>query len=115
MLTTHCLQLERLIWLMAKEAGGAMVVDEASLDPLWSTKYDRIPGGAATMLKVEAATLPEPTDTQLAKLASLLEGKSEESTPESLLQVGMSGYPPSYVVARLAPLVQCRDGKWSKT
>lgn len=115
MLTTHCLQLERVIWLMAQEQGGAMLVDEANLNPLWTTKFDRVENSSTTLLKITADSLPEPTDSQLAKLARLLDGKSEESTPEALLQVGMSGYPPSYVVARLAPLVQCKNGKWSKS
>ena len=114
MLTMHALQLERVIWLMAHEQGGAVVVDEAAINPLWTTKYERVKG-KETLLKVTADQLPEPTDSQLLKLVTLLNGQTEESTPEALMKVGMSGYPPSYVIARLAPFVQCRDGKWKKT
>lgn len=114
MLTAHCLQLERVIWLMAAKHGAAVEVDEAGLNPLWTTRYDRVPGAAQTMLKITATQLPEPTDGQIVKLAELLAGQPEEATPSALLQVGMSGYPPSYVCGRLAPLVVCRDGKWAK-
>lgn len=118
MLTLQALQLERTIWLMANERGGEMVVDEAALNPLWTTNFARVevePGkNHPTLLRITATQLPEPTDGQIKKLADLLAGQPEEATPAALLQVGMSNYPSSYVVARLAPLVVCRDGKWGR-
>lgn len=112
----HALQLERLIWLMAREAAGAVVVDEASLNPLWDASYERVKmedgKDHPTLLKITANALPEPSDTQIRKLAELLNGQPEEATPAALMQCGMSGFPPGYVTARLAPLVVCKDGKW---
>lgn len=107
----HCHQLERTIWLMAREAGGAVVIDEASVNPLWDLKYERV-DGHKTLLKISATELPEPTEGQIRKLAELLADKSEEATPTAVLECGLSMYPVSYVVARLAPLVRCRDGWW---
>lgn len=106
------LQLERTIWLMANERGGEMVIDEAALSPLWMTKFNRVEGASQTLLRITASQLQEPTDSQIKRLADLLADKPEEATPQALLESGLSNYPPSYVVARLAPLVQCRDGKW---
>lgn len=117
MLLLQCLQLERTIWLMAKEQGGATVVDEAALNPLWQTKFERVAVDGKlhpTLLKITATQLPEPTDGQIRQLADALADQPEEATPAALLKVGMSGYPPSFVCARLAPLVACRDGKWSR-
>lgn len=117
MLMMQALQLERTLWLMTKEHGGSMVVDEASLNPLWQTKFERVVVDGKehpTLLKITASQLPEPTDGQIKLLADALAGQPEEATPQALLQVGMSGFPPSYVVARLSPLVVCRDGKWNR-
>jgi hypothetical protein len=116
-LTMQSLQLERTIWLMAKEHGGAMVVDEAALNPLWDLKYERVQVEGKdhpSLLKITATQLPEPTDSQIKLLADELAGQPEEKTPEALLKAGMAGYPPSFVVARLAPIVVCRDGKWNR-
>lgn len=113
----HALQLERTIWLMAAERGGAMVVDEAALNPLWQTKFERVEVEGKqhpTLLKITATQLPEPNDGQIRMLADLLAGQPEEATPAALLQAGMSGYPPAYVIARMAPLVVARDGKWHR-
>ena len=118
MLLMQALQLERTVWLMAKEHGGAMVVDEAALNPLWKTKFERVEMEEKphpTLLKITADQMQEPSDGQIQKLAGLLAGRGEEATPDALLQCGMSGFPPAYVCGRLAPLVQCRDGKWVKT
>lgn len=114
MLMMQNLQLERTIWLMAQKAGGHVVVDEAVLNPLWKADFDRVPGESQTLLKITASQLPEPTDAQIVKLAELLAEQPEEATPSALLQAGMSGYPPSYVCARLAPMVRCQDGKWQR-
>ncbi len=118
-LTMQSLQLERTIWLMAREHGGAMVIDEASLNPLWDIKYERVmvegeKENHPSLLKITATQLPEPTDGQIKALADALADQSEEATPQALLAVGLSSYPPSFVVARLAPLVVCRDGKWHR-
>lgn len=117
MLMMQSLQLERTIWLMAAERGGAMVVDEATLNPLWQTKFERVVVEGKphpTLLRITATQLPEPTDGQIRQLADALAGQPEAATPAALLQVGMSGYPPSYVCARLAPLVVCREGAWAR-
>ncbi len=111
------LQLERTIWLMAREHGGAIVIDEASLNPLWDIKYERVKVEGKdhpSLLKITATQLPEPTDSQIKALADTLADQPEEATPQALLAVGLSNYPPSFVVARLAPLVVCRDGKWNR-
>lgn len=117
MLTMQMLQLERTIWLMATERGGVIVVDEAALSPLWQTTFERVEVEGKphpTLLKITATQLPDPTDGQIRQLADALAGQPEEATPEALLKVGMSGFPPAYVCARLAPLVVCRDGKWNR-
>lgn len=106
------LQLERTLWLMANEAGGAIVVDEAALNPLWDLKFERVAGAAPTLLRITASSLQEPSDGQIRKLASLLAGQPEDRTPSALLECGMMSLPPSYVVSRLAPLVRCQDGHW---
>lgn len=113
----QCLQLERTIWLMAAERGGAMVVDEVGLNPLWTTKYERVEVDGKehpTLLRITATQLPEPADGQIRALADLLAEQPEEATPSALLQVGLTGYPPAYICARLAPLVACRDGRWAR-
>lgn len=110
----HALQLERTIWLLAREAGGSMVIDEASVNPLWDLKYERGEGNK-TLLKISAVELQEPSDTQIKKLADLLADQPEARTPSALLECGMSNFPAGYVVARLGPLVQCLDGIWKRT
>lgn len=110
----HSLQLERTIWLLVRESGGSMVIDEASVSPLWDLKYERVDGNQ-TLLKISAVELQEPTDTQIKKLADLLADQPEARTPSALLECGMSNFPAGYVVARIAPLVQCRDGIWKRT
>ena len=110
-LNAHALQLERIIWLMATDKGGAMVVDEASINPLWNTKYERVKDHK-TLLKISAECLPEPTEKQFEKLAALLDGKPQAEITSALLQVGLSLYPPVYVMARLAPLARCVEGVW---
>lgn len=113
----HALQLERTIWLMAAERGGAMVVDEAALNPLWQTKFERVDVDGKqhpTLLRITATQLPDPSDGQIRLLADLLAGQPEEATPAALLQAGLSGYPPAYIIARIAPLVVARDGKWNR-
>lgn len=108
------LQLERTIWLLAHEAGGSVVVDEASMHPLWDVKYERIEGASKTLLKITAVELPEATEAQIRRLADLLADQPEARTPSALLEAGVAHFAPSYIVARLAPLVQCRDGVWKK-
>lgn len=90
-----------------------MVVDEASLDPLWLTRYERVEGAPQTMLKITASKLQEPSANQINRLAELLANQPEEATRDALLQVGLSNYPPAYVCSRLAPLVRCLNGKWT--
>ena len=102
---------------MATEQGGAMVVDEAALNPLWQTKFERVVVDGKphpTLLKIVADKLPEPSNSQIQMLADLLAGQPEETTPSALLQAGLSGYPPSYICARLAPIVVSRDGTWNR-
>lgn len=106
-------QLERTIWLLVREAGGAVAIDEASINPLWDLKYDRVEGHK-TLLKISATDLPDATEGQIRKLAELLADKPEAATPSALLECGLSAYPASYVIGRLAPLVVCSDGWWKK-
>lgn len=110
LLTTQLVQLQRTVWLMAREAGGAMVIDEASMDPLWDLKYERVKGNP-TLLKVEAAMLPEPTPEQITKLADRLRGTSKPPGDE-MMNVGLVDYPFAYVVGRLSPLIVIHQGQW---
>jgi hypothetical protein len=110
MMVTQQLQFQRTIWLMAKEAGGVMTIDEAEMNPLWQIKYHR-PEGSQTRLTIKAETMPEPTDDQIRVLAAALLGK-QKALHEEAGAIGLGVYPSAYIIARLAPIAVNHNGKW---
>lgn len=110
MMAAQALQFQRTIWLMAKEAGGVMTIDEAEMNPLWQIKYNR-PEGSQTRLTIKAEAMPEPTEEQIRTLAGSLLGKKNALHEEAQV-VGLHNYPGSYIMGRLAPLVVNNNGTW---
>jgi hypothetical protein len=112
MLNLQMLQMQRTVWMMAQVAGGEVTIDEEKMDPLWEIRYSR-PENSKTKLTIFAKKLPEPQEEQLTKLADILTA-GQMDLRESLLAVGLSGYPGSYIIARLSPYIVLHEGVWMK-
>jgi hypothetical protein len=116
MMAMQQMQLTRTIWMLAKQAGGTVTIDEAQMDPLWEVKYERPTDGDKTKLTVIASAMPTPSDEQIELLAKILLGTGKNPSDE-MINVGLVDYPLSYLVNRLKAHIEWDDATklWAKT
>lgn len=105
------IQQQRVLWQTIRQFGGSVTVDMEKVDPLWDLKFEAIDKTKPNVVTMTAALLPEPTQEQLEKLASLLLGTSQNPINVQA-QVGLPDHPTSYLVARMTPIVVFDGKKW---
>lgn len=106
------IQLRRTLWLVLKEVGRPVAVNETAAHPLWRMQATRLPDG---QIQLEALQLLDPTEEQLAELAERLEG-TRMNLEEAMRDSALKDHPPEYLKKVLAPRVIRRDdtGYWVK-
>lgn len=103
------IQLRRTLWLVLKQVGKPVILDETECHPLWRMKGKRLDDGKA---ELEAVTLPEPTNDALNALVEILNG-SMTDLETAMEQTELKDHPPAYIQMRLQPmLVRRDDGYW---
>ena len=103
------IQLRRTLWLIVKQAGGKVILDEDMTHPLWQMKATRTQD---KKLQLESIQLPDPTETQLAVVASILDGTRME-VQDAIEHTELNEYPPNYVEKVLKDrVVRGEDGYW---
>lgn len=103
------IQLRRTLWLITKQTGGTVVIDETKTHPLWRLKATRMPDGK---MQLEAMQLPDPTEEQLATLAEALNGSRSE-LGDAMEKTELKDHPPAYIEKCLKDLVVRKpDGYW---
>ncbi len=99
----HSMQLQRTLWLAVRQMGGSIKLDESATPPLWNLGYMRVKDAAGkdtSEIVINATLLPEATEEQLGKLATLLLGKKDDPSA-AIDQVGLGEYPKSYTIKAL--------------
>lgn len=99
----HSVQLQRTLWLVVREAGGKVTVNEKETDPLWNLSYHRSET-SQDLLHIEATVLPEATEIQIAQMVTVLRGKKDHPA-KAMDDAGLGEYPTSYVTKKLAPFI----------
>jgi hypothetical protein len=103
------IQLRRTLWLIVKQVGGKVILDEELTHPLWQMKATRTQD---KKLQLESIQLPDPTETQLAVVASILDGTRME-VQDAIEHTELNEYPPNYVEKVLKDrVVRGEDGYW---
>jgi hypothetical protein len=100
------LQLQRTLWLAAKQAGGTLILDEQKVDLLWNLAFERTPEG---MLKVVGAVTPEADEADIELAAKALLGTNGQLTVYAADHERLKNYPIEYLEYRMSK--HCRyDG-----
>jgi len=103
------LQLRRTLWLILKQAGKPMIVDERECHPLWRMKATRLGDGRA---QLEAVQLPDPTEAELTHLTEMLNGTRME-LDAAMAQTPLKDHPPQYIQMCLHNRVRLAEsGYW---
>jgi len=103
------LQLRRTLWLILKQTGKPMIIDERECHPLWRMKATRLGDGRA---QLEAVQLPDPTDEQLDHIAEMLNGTRME-LDAAMAQTELKDHPPQFIEMCLHSRVRFADsGYW---
>lgn len=102
-------QLQRILWLTVKAAGGKVTLDEGSIPPLWRLDKRR-PEGSMLLELTASVTEPLPPEL-LEKLATKLAGTSLhiEDVQEEL---GLQMWPADYLAFCLQNSLAWMNGKW---
>lgn len=108
-LVFELMQHRRTLWLILKQLGPSVIVDENECHPLWRMKSTRMDDGK---LRLEAIQLPEPTDEQLKRLDDILNGTRME-LQAAMEQTELKDHPPQYIEMRLRDRVRMAEtGYW---
>lgn len=103
------IQLRRTLWLITKQSGGTVILDETLTHPLWRMKATRLPDGK---MQLEAMQLPDPTLEQLAMMVLILDGSRSE-LGDAMQSTDLKDHPPAYIEKVLKNLVVRKpDGYW---
>lgn len=111
----HCLQLERIIWLLADSLPDkALTVDLRQTNPLWTLKFSNPDASLPHFVRFTAAILPDPTPEQLDALAALLMGTSTaiENVQD---KVDLPVHPSPYLHEKLSSRITLEKGIWIAT
>lgn len=104
-------QLQKFVWTLVRLAGGEIVIDEATIDPLWDLTYSQVEE-SKTALRVTAGKLLEPTSAQIAELARRLVGTAKNPVEEAAM-LGFVDYPLSYWSECLKTHLDFTDKIWT--
>lgn len=107
--TAKCAQLERVVWLLVRKAGGAVTINESTVDPLWKLTKSREQNGEITLV---AEAMEGPSEDKLSALTKALLGTSRPLF-EVAREVGLEAFPPAFLAFRISDRVIFLSGTWT--
>lgn len=105
-------QLQRILWLAVRQAGGSLQLNEGEIDPLWRLDKRRLENGT---LDLTATVTPPPTEEALKALADELRGTDLRIEDIQKKREDLAMWPPAYIVGKLAPFILWSEDRWRDT
>lgn len=103
------IQLRRTLWLILRQVGKPVIINEADCHPLLRMKATRLDDGR---VELNAELMPDPTPEQLDFLAETLNGSRME-IEQAMAATELKNHPPQYIIMALHSRVRLADsGYW---